>query len=147
MAIKRAQKGAIVKKPTYSNLGMARSAENNKYGRDTNTPATKQDSSLYRSGYKLGQKGIKPSAMQKKFEGENEYQKMGRWEGQNTVKKVLLKKGKTGIAVTKAKNGKLFPDLNKDGKVTRADVLKGRGVMAKKAKTGMKVTKCKTGCK
>lgn len=26
---------------------------------------------------------------------------------------------------------KKFPDLNKDGKVTRADVLKGRGVFAK----------------
>ena len=56
-------------------------------------------------------------------------------------------KRKNGGKVTKAKNGKSFPDLNKDGKVTRADVLKGRGVMAKKAKTGMKVTKCKTGCK
>ena len=32
----------------------------------------------------------------------------------------------------KAKNGKSFPDLNKDGKVTKADVLKGRGVIAKK---------------
>jgi len=27
---------------------------------------------------------------------------------------------------------KSFPDLNKDGKVTKADVLKGRGVIAKK---------------
>ena len=34
--------------------------------------------------------------------------------------------------VTKAKNGKSFPDLNKDGKVTKADILKGRGVIAKK---------------
>jgi hypothetical protein len=28
--------------------------------------------------------------------------------------------------------GKSFPDLNKDGEVTRADVLKGRGVEMKK---------------
>jgi hypothetical protein len=39
-----------------------------------------------------------------------------------------------------AKNGKAvkkksFPDLNKDGKVTKADILKGRGVIAKKGKT------------
>ena len=31
----------------------------------------------------------------------------------------------------KAKKKKSFPDLNKDGKVTFADVLKGRGVKAK----------------
>jgi hypothetical protein len=49
-----------------------------------------------------------------------------------------------------------FPDLNKDGKVTKADILKGRGViknggkMAKKAMSGMKMMKgggkCKNGC-
>jgi hypothetical protein len=37
---------------------------------------------------------------------------------------------KMGGAV-KAKNGKSFPDLNKDGKITKADILKGRGVIAK----------------
>ena len=41
-----------------------------------------------------------------------------------------------------AKNGKSFPDLNKDGKVTRADILKGRGVIAKK---GAKIKKAQTG--
>jgi hypothetical protein len=35
------------------------------------------------------------------------------------------------IGQKKAKNGKSFPDLNKDGKVTKADILKGRGVIAK----------------
>ena len=36
------------------------------------------------------------------------------------------------------KGGKAFPDLNIDGKVTRADILKGRGVFKKggKAKKG-----------
>ena len=34
-------------------------------------------------------------------------------------------------------------DLNKDGKVTKADILKGRGVIAKK---GAKIAKCKYGC-
>ena len=44
-----------------------------------------------------------------------------------------------GIArVGLAKGGRAFPDLNKDGEITRADILKGRGVfkkggMAKKA--------------
>jgi hypothetical protein len=44
--------------------------------------------------------------------------------------KMEMKKEKMGGAV-KAKNGKSFPDLNKDGKITKADILKGRGVIAK----------------
>jgi hypothetical protein len=65
-------------------------------------------------------------------------------------------KAKNGIKMTKAKNGKSFPDLNKDGKITQADILKGRGVIAKKgakvakAKSSMKKMmgggKCKNGC-
>jgi hypothetical protein len=43
---------------------------------------------------------------------------------------------------TMAKNGKKFPDLNKDGKITKADILKGRGVIAKK---GTKVKKAQGG--
>ncbi len=43
---------------------------------------------------------------------------------------------------TMAKNGKKFPDLNKDGKVTKADILKGRGVIAEK---GTKVKKAQEG--
>jgi hypothetical protein len=41
---------------------------------------------------------------------------------------------KSSKPMMKAKNGKSFPDLNKDGKVTRADILKGRGVIAKNGK-------------
>ena len=44
-----------------------------------------------------------------------------------------------------------FPDLNKDGKITKADILKGRGVIKNggkmKAKSGAKMGKCKYGCK
>ena len=41
-----------------------------------------------------------------------------------------------------SKNVKGFPDLNKDGKVSRADVLVGRGVIpAKKMQAGIKATK------
>lgn len=55
------------------------------------------------------------------------------------------KKGmKKGGMIKKAKSGGSFPDLNKDGKITKADVLKGRGVIAKK---GASVKKCKYGCK
>ena len=47
-------------------------------------------------------------------------------------------------APKKMKNGgKSFPDLNKDGKVTKADILVGRGVI--KAKKGVKVKKAETG--
>ena len=35
---------------------------------------------------------------------------------------------KAGKKIEKKKSGKKFPDLTGDGKVTRADVLKGRGV-------------------
>jgi|TARA_R100000231_G_scaffold63409_1_gene51436 hypothetical protein len=49
------------------------------------------------------------------------------------------------LLVPKKKDGGKFPDLNKDGKVTFADVLKGRGV-DKKA-SGGKVTKMGMGGK
>jgi hypothetical protein len=39
-----------------------------------------------------------------------------------------LKKG--GVVKKYAKGG--FPDLNKDGKITKADILKGRGVIKKR---------------
>ena len=42
---------------------------------------------------------------------------------------------KAGKSIKKAKAGGSFPDLNKDGKITKADILKGRGVIAKKGAT------------
>jgi hypothetical protein len=36
---------------------------------------------------------------------------------------------KAGGKIKKAKSGGSFPDLNKDGKITKADILKGRGVI------------------
>lgn len=78
-----------------------------------------------------------------------------------------VKKAMGGYAM-KAKSGKSFPDLNKDGKVTKADILKGRGVIknggkmkkakngatlspkvsnvSKKLKSGGKMKQCKGGC-
>lgn len=53
----------------------------------------------------------------------------------DTAKKYMKKGG----AIKKAKSGGSFPDLNKDGKVTKADVLVGRGVI--KAKKGAALKK------
>jgi hypothetical protein len=54
------------------------------------------------------------------------------------------KPAKNGKTMMKAKNGKSFPDLNKDGKITKADILKGRGVIAKK---GASIKKAQDGVK
>ena len=53
--------------------------------------------------------------------------------------KKVIKKANAKKPMLKAKAGKSvkkksFPDLNKDGKITKADVLKGRGVIAKNGK-------------
>ena len=48
---------------------------------------------------------------------------------------------------SKAKSGGSFPDLNKDGKITKKDILIGKGVLPKTAKKGMKVKKAKDGYK
>jgi hypothetical protein len=53
-------------------------------------------------------------------------------------------KARTLEEAKSAKNGKSFPDLNKDGKITKADILKGRGVIAKK---GAKIKKAQAGLK
>jgi hypothetical protein len=48
--------------------------------------------------------------------------------GQTDGKIGTMKKG--GAVSKMTKTG--FPDLNKDGKITKADILKGRGVIKKK---------------
>jgi len=53
-----------------------------------------------------------------------------------TIKKLIQDAPRMrGSLPKKAKAGVSFPDLNKDGKITKADVLKGRGVIAKKGAT------------
>ena len=42
------------------------------------------------------------------------------------------------------KNGSKFPDLNKDGKITKADILMGRGVIGKKKNKKKKMMAKKT---
>jgi hypothetical protein len=56
--------------------------------------------------------------------------------------KDIEKTNKGNASGVRAKNGKSFPDLNKDGKITKADILKGRGVIAKKGAT---IKKAQTG--
>ena len=48
----------------------------------------------------------------------------------NSQNSLMMKNG--GIAKMK-KGG--FPDLNKDGKITKADILKGRGVIKRKGRS------------
>ena len=55
------------------------------------------------------------------------------------------KKMQMGGTKMMMKKGGSFPDLNKDGKITKADILKGRGVI--KGKKGMKVEKAQAGKK
>jgi len=57
----------------------------------------------------------------------------------DSVSSSMIKKKTGGKVKKKAKSGGSFPDLNKDGKVTKADILVGRRVI--KAKSGMKMTK------
>ena len=132
--IKKAQSGVKQKPkpitgPTFVNLRMAR----DKSG--TGLPATRQDSIDYKKGWLRGLKGDKPSAMEKKYQGENEYEKMGRWEGQNKGKKNAVKKAKNGtsLGMKSVKAG-----FDKNPGVTRADII----VAAKKeAKSGAKLKK------
>ena len=55
-------------------------------------------------------------------------------EKQKLKKRMMAKKGSP-----KPKKKKKFPDLTGDGKVTFADVLKGRGIINGKKKTKKKV--------
>ncbi len=87
--------------------------------------------------------GDRQGKLDLKLEKSN-YKKFGDGPGSGPSGAMPQPKKKMGGALKKAKSGGSFPDLNKDGKVTKADILKGRGVIAKK---GAAVKKCKYGCK
>ncbi len=91
---------------------------------------------------------------------------LGKMKMGGTLSPVKGNVSKNVSNLNKAKSGGSFPDLNKDGKVTKADILKGRGVIAKKGasvkkammgtamtstptmmKKGGSMKKCKYGCK
>ena len=112
---------------------------------------------------RLGKNGEDTLEMTSDYAKRLEYAKM-----QNEFKKA--KAALNTKLKKKAKSGGSFPDLNKDGKITKADILKGRGVIAKKGaklkkqaavaiamkkagktpktmKSGGKMKKCEYGCK
>jgi hypothetical protein len=91
---------------------------------------------------------------------------LGKMKMGGTLSPVKGNVSKNVSNLNKAKSGGSFPDLNKDGKITQADILKGRGVIAKKGasvkkaqmgatvtsapvmmKKGGSMKKCKYGCK
>jgi len=103
-------------------------------------------------GRKVKDKGLPPAGRQRPvdFEPKSKYPvtKGGGDNYDETIKreKENKKKGimKMGGMMKKAEKGGAFPDLTGDGKVTQADVLKGRGVIKK---NGGAMKKCKYGCK
>jgi len=99
---------------------------------------------------KKAQVGIKAVAKKKATSKDSVPSEM--FPGKNVAKKDVRKgpyitETKKVVAKKKMKDGgKSFPDLNKDGKITKADILKGRGVIKnggkmKKAKSGASVKK------
>ena len=63
-----------------------------------------------------------------KARNENETKQVKEMQNKGGYSKAGFKKG--GTVKKMAKGG--FPDLNKDGKITKADILKGRGVIKRK---------------
>jgi len=127
--MKKAEEGTELRKGQYKRIG--RIAERNperaeRVAERMNTRATREE------------RGKAIANPQEKM--RMDVNKMQEALRSNATKSAMKKGG----VVKKAKSGGSFPDLNKDGKVTKADVLKGRGVIAKK---GASVKKCKYGCK
>jgi hypothetical protein len=50
----------------------------------------------------------------------------------NSMKPMMAMKSTKVVIKAKPKSGKSFPDMNKDGKITKKDILMGRGVIGKK---------------
>lgn len=72
----------VIVTPKFTMFGQANAARNNAEGEYTDTPAKKADSLEYRAGFNLGVRN-KLKGENKKMYQETEFQKMGRWEGQN----------------------------------------------------------------
>jgi len=123
--VKKAQSGVGLRKGQYKRLG--RIAESNPDRADKVADRMKERATRVQRGKRVAESsGSRASA--------------------NPLRADYLKSKidavKGAIKRPKAKDGKSFPDLNKDGKITKADILKGRGVIAKK---GAKVKKAQAG--
>lgn len=114
--VKKAQSGADLKPRQYKRLG--RIAESNPNRADKVAERMKTRASREQRGRDIAE----PVAAKEKS-----------W--------VLDLYRKKMQSIKKSKNGSSFPDLNKDGKITKADILKGRGVI----KNGGKVKKAQAG--
>jgi hypothetical protein len=88
-------------------------------------------------------KAVVDSVESEMFPGKKIPKSKSNYENGN-YSKMLNPPKKAAAPKKKMKSGGSFPDLNKDGKITKADILKGRGVIAKK---GAKMKKCAYGCK
>jgi hypothetical protein len=137
---------ATIKKPIKKAQNGTATADSTKYYKDENEFQWKVAQTAAKFGNrKLADQYVEKAgksskdAFRQKFKGKSGFDKNG----------YPLKKQKMGGVTKKAKSGGSFPDLNKDGKITKADILKGRGVIAKKGAkvkaSGMK--KCRYGCK
>jgi hypothetical protein len=105
--VKKAQKGMTMKELKMKYPDADTTAKGDVRGTEINAYAPKKVLKKYNDTY---------NAFDRKFKGGPAKNKMG--------------------GVTKAKNGKSFPDLNKDGKITQKDILIGKGVLPKTAKKG-----------
>jgi len=123
--VKKAQGGIALRRGQYKRLG--RIAEKNPERAEKVAERMKERATRFERGKRVAQSsGSRASANP----AREDYLKS----------KVEAVKGM--LKRPKAKDGKSFPDLNKDGKITKADILKGRGVIAKK---GAKVKKAQAG--
>ena len=77
--------------------------------------------------------------------GRKTMDKLGKAFSMKKSKGGTIKKMKKGMKVKGYKAGGKFPDLTGDGKVTQADILKGRGVNVKKKAKGGTIKKMAKG--
>lgn len=91
-------------------------------------------------------KAVVDSVPSEMFPGKMIPRSKSNYENTNIGKMAEATKTATKTAPKKKmKSGGSFPDLNKDGKITKKDILIGKGVLPKTAKKGMKMKKAKTG--
>ena len=145
--VKKAQTGADLKPRQYKRIG--RIAESN-----SNRAYKVADRMKTRAGREeRGRDIAQPVALKAQNWALDKYRKEMesnpvRKDREMSIKAGAVKKPKANFRpafapkLKKSKNGSSFPDLNKDGKITKADILKGRGVIAKK---GAKVKKAQAG--
>jgi hypothetical protein len=129
--MKKAQDGKLIDAfKKASNSSAVKAKENSAY-----TKSSFKTADSLRSAFpKLGSKGLKGLVEERKSNKAKADSIEGAVEKRIGVprKYNMYDNKKNGGPVKKAKSGGSFPDLNKDGKITKADILKGRGVIAKK---------------